>query len=63
MSEQYECICLECGISVYLMPEFICLDDLPNSDLKLVRNIFCTECGGPLALTGKAGKEPHYRIE
>jgi len=63
MSEQMECMCQECGISVYLFETDIALDDPSSSDPKLLdRLLVCQNCGGRLALVGKAGDEPRYRL-
>jgi hypothetical protein len=50
-----ECLCLECGISNYLELEA----KAPGED-KIVANIFCDACGGPLLVRGRAGDEPCY---
>ena len=63
MSEEMECMCLQCGISVYLDVLSIALEDSGTSETKLLRNIFCSECGGHLMLIGKAADEPHYRLK
>ena len=62
MNEEMECMCLECGISLYLNLDGILLESLEGSDLKLLKDTFCVECGGPLVLTGKAGDQPRYRV-
>jgi hypothetical protein len=56
-------MCLECGISVYVEPLGMLVDDLGPTEMKVVRNTFCKECGGQLALIGKAGDEPYYRVQ
>ncbi|MBW2072532.1 MAG: hypothetical protein JRI89_14925 [Deltaproteobacteria bacterium] len=64
MSELMECMCQECGISHYLPEDTITLEDPANSEVRLLSGIFvCSECGGALALIGKAGDEPSYRLE
>jgi DNA-directed RNA polymerase subunit RPC12/RpoP len=63
MNEQMECMCLDCGISLLLPREVISLDDDVGESAKLLRKLFCTECGGQLILIGAAGAEPHYRLE
>jgi hypothetical protein len=63
MNEQMECMCLDCGISLYLSGETISLEERDGTSTKLLRDVFCTECSGPLILIGKAGAAPHYRLE
>jgi hypothetical protein len=63
MSEELECMCLNCGISVYLSADAIVLDDSAGLAARLVKNCFCTECGGQLTVVGKAGDEPLYRLQ
>jgi hypothetical protein len=64
MSQEMECVCRECGISVYLFETDIALEDPASSDSKLLdRLLVCQNCGGQLALVGKAGDEPRYRLE
>jgi len=64
MSQQMECMCRECGISIYLFETDIALDDPASSDPKLLdRLLVCPNCGGLLALVGKAGDEPRYRLD
>jgi hypothetical protein len=55
-----ECLCLQCGISNYLVLEDLPLDVLGPSETKILSNIFCSECGGPLLVRGAAGEEPFY---
>jgi hypothetical protein len=64
MSQEMECMCQQCGVSVYLPQTDIVLDDPAGGDLKLLSNLLaCQNCGGQLALMGKAGDEPRYRLE
>ena len=64
MSEEMECMCQQCGISTYLPADMISLEDPANTEVKLLSAIHaCENCGGQLALVGKAGEEPHYRLE
>ncbi len=63
MGEMMECMCLQCGISNHLDVEGLVFDRDPESDLVLIRHPFCTQCGGTLALIGRAGDEPRYRVE
>ena len=55
-----ECLCLQCGISNYLVLEDPPLDTLEPSEIKILAGIFCSECGGPLLVRGAAGEEPFY---
>ena len=64
MSQEMECMCQECGISVYHPLDIIKLEDPASTEVKMLDNLLiCEECGGRLALIGKAGDEPHYRLE
>jgi Zn finger protein HypA/HybF involved in hydrogenase expression len=64
MSEEMECMCQQCGISLHIPVELISLEDPANTEVKLLSSIHvCENCGGQLALVGKAGDEPHYRME
>jgi hypothetical protein len=63
MSEEIECMCLHCGISVYLDKDLVSFEEGFDPAGRLVRGSFCTECGGQLAAVGKAGDEPDYRLE
>jgi hypothetical protein len=63
MPEQIECMCVHCGISVYLDMDLVSLDDGFNPAVTTLNNLFCTECGGQLTVVGKAGEEPHYRLK
>lgn len=63
MSEEMECICQECGISIYLPADLISLEDPGNIDMKMLSSHVCQNCGGRLALIGKAGDEPYYRLK
>ncbi len=63
MENLMECMCLECGVSIYLDLGQIAVEEAADSKMKLVSNLFCTECGGLLALRGRAGDEPNYRSE
>lgn len=63
MTDELECMCTECGISLYFPPDLITLDDYNDAGKALVLAPFCTECGGRLRLIGKAGEEPFYRLQ
>lgn len=59
-----ECMCQECGMSVYHPRDIIQMADPAASDVKLIDTILvCQECGGQLALIGRAGDEPRYRLK
>ena len=64
MSEEMECMCQQCGVSIYIPDDLISLEDPANIEVKLLSSIHvCANCGGQLVLMGKAGDEPHYRTE
>jgi len=64
MTQEMECLCQECGISVYHPSSIINLEDPAGTEVKLLDSLLiCQECGGRLALVGKVGNEPHYRLE
>ena len=64
MSEEMECMCQQCGVSVYIAADLISLEDPANTQVKFLSSIHvCQNCGGQLALVGKAGGEPHYRLK
>lgn len=64
MDRDIECMCTNCGISLLIpMGEIVLDDTVISCDQRLVRNLFCTECGGALAMIGLAGEQPHYRLE
>jgi hypothetical protein len=63
MSEEMECMCQQCGVSVHLPTDLISLEDPANPDAKMLSSLHvCPECGGALALRGKAGEEPFYKL-
>jgi hypothetical protein len=55
-----ECLCLECGISNYLPLEELISEDFEPSEVEILAHRFCSNCGGPLLVRGKAGDEPYY---
>ncbi|NLI82513.1 MAG: hypothetical protein GX443_12635 [Deltaproteobacteria bacterium] len=61
METAFECMCTQCGISIFLTPPAIHMDDPTNARGSLMENTFCSLCGGPLILVGRAGDEPFYR--
>ena len=64
MSEEMECMCQQCGVSVFIPSALISLEDPTNTEVKLLSSIHvCESCGGQLAMIGKAGDEPHYRLK
>jgi hypothetical protein len=62
MNDDMECMCLECGVSNYVGLASITLEAVEGSDMKVIKQVFCLECGGPLILVGKAGDQPRYRL-
>jgi hypothetical protein len=63
MNKQMECMCLNCGVSLYLSEEKIFLEEIGGTNAKLLKDVSCAECGGSLILIGEAGAEPYYRLE
>jgi hypothetical protein len=64
MSEEMECMCQQCGVSISIAADLISLEDPDNLEVKMLSTLHvCEQCGGRLALVGKAGDEPHYRLE
>jgi hypothetical protein len=64
MSEDMECMCQQCGVSIYIPADLISLEDPANTEVKILSSLHvCEQCGGQLALVGKAGDEPYYRLE
>lgn len=64
MSEEMECVCQQCGISIHIPSELVSLEDPGSTEVKLLSSIHvCENCGGQLALVGRVGDEPHYRLE
>ena len=64
MSNKVECMCMQCGISIYLSEDSIIMDDSSDPDSKLLDMLLaCEQCGGQLRLMGKSGDEPFYRLK
>ena len=64
MSMEMECMCQQCGVSIYIPADFISLEDPANTEVKMLSSLHvCEQCGGQLALVGRAGDEPHYRLK
>ena len=64
MNEEMECMCQQCGISIHLPADLISLEDPGDVEAKLLSSTHaCENCGGQLALVGKVGDEPRYRLE
>jgi hypothetical protein len=61
--DKMECMCLQCGISSYLDLDLISVEDDAASQMKIVMNLFCPECGGTLCVRGRAGDEPYYKLQ
>ena len=64
MGEQMECMCQQCGVSIYIPADLISLEDPASTEAKLLSSLHvCEQCGGQLALVGRAGDESYYRLE
>jgi hypothetical protein len=64
ISQEMECMCQQCGISVHLPESDIVMENPTSVESKLLDMLLvCQNCGGQLALVGKAGDEPHYRLK
>jgi hypothetical protein len=64
MSNEIECMCMECGISIYLPEDSVIMDDSSGADSKLLDILLvCEQCGGQLRLVSKKGDEPFYRLK
>ena len=64
MSNKLECMCMQCGISIYLPEDSIIMDDSSDADSKLLDMLLaCEQCGGQLMLVGKSGDKPFYRLK
>jgi hypothetical protein len=63
MNDEWELMCMACGISIYLPRDFFVLEDYVEAGANIVRDPLCTECGGKLRVIGKAGEEPCYRLQ
>jgi len=54
MSDKIECMCLECGVSMFLPKNDISMDDPSDADSKLLDSfLVCENCGGRLSMIGK----------
>ncbi|MFO7554854.1 MAG: hypothetical protein R6W88_06590 [Desulfobacterales bacterium] len=63
MSNEMECMCVQCGVSIHMPADYITMDT-SDSDSKLLDSLLvCEKCGGLLRLVGKAGDEPFYRLK
>lgn len=63
MKNEMECMCMDCGRSNHLEMELISLEDIEGTDVKVVSNHYCLECGGAMILKGRAGEEPFYKVD
>jgi hypothetical protein len=63
MSNEMECMCLECGVSIHMPEDLIAMDPSDPTSTLLDSLLICENCGGQLKLMGKAGDEPSYRLE
>jgi hypothetical protein len=59
-AEKMECLCLECGISNVLALDELISEDFDPAKAEILAHRFCSNCGGPLLVRGKAGDEPYY---
>ena len=56
MDQEMECMCQQCGMSVYFAEDMISFEDPANVEVKLLSSLLvCENCGGPLVLIGKVG--------
>ena len=60
MDNKLECMCLKCGISLYVLGGEVELEDSEEIDRKMVTNRIC-DCGGHLFLIGKAEHQSKYQ--
>ena len=64
MSNEIECMCMQCGISICLPEDCVIMEDSSDADSKLLDILLvCEQCGGQLRLVGKSGDEPFYRLK
>ena len=64
MVQEMECMCQQCGMSSHIEEDLISYEDPTNVESRMLSSLLvCKECGGSLVLIGKAGDEPHYRLE
>jgi hypothetical protein len=64
MSEEMECMCLQCGISTYRSLDEVSLEDPASMEGRVLSDVYaCAACGGRLILVGRAGNEPRYRLK
>ncbi len=64
MNNKIECMCMHCGISIYLPEDSVIMDDSSDTDSKLLDSLLiCEQCGGQLMLVGKSGDEPFCRLK
>jgi len=64
MSNEIECMCMQCGISICLPEDSVVMDDPSDPNSKLLDILLvCEQCGGQLKLVGKSGDEPFYRLK
>jgi hypothetical protein len=64
MSNEIECMCTQCGISIYLPEDNVIMEDSADANSRLLDILLvCEQCGGQLRLVGKRGDEPFYRLK
>ena len=44
----YECLCLQCGLTYAMAPADLILEQPPDADYPIATNVFCEACGGAL---------------
>lgn len=64
MSNEIECMCMQCGISIHVPEDSVIMDDSSDANSKLLDIlVVCEQCEGQLRLVGKRGDEPFYRLK
>jgi hypothetical protein len=63
MSQDWECMCMTCGVSVYLNLDGVVFDETMAEKIQMLKNVFCPECGGQMGVIGKAGDQPFYEVQ
>ena len=63
MSNEMECMCIECGMSSHVPGDLSAMDPSVPDSILIDSLLVCQNCGGQLRLVGKAGDEPYYRLK
>jgi len=64
MSNEIECMCMQCGVSICLPEDSVIMEDSSDPNSKLLDILLvCEQCGGQLKIVGKKGDEPFYRLK